>query len=67
MGLASTMQLIDNREIRRANAGFRYDPEIITDHPAVVLNLYGKGRVAYCAAFPAYDDVDDIHDLSCRH
>ena len=62
-GLLPTMQLIDNREIRQANAGYRYDPEIITDHPAIVLNRFGKGRVAYSAAFPAYDYVDNIHNL----
>jgi hypothetical protein len=39
-------------EIRQANAGYRYDPEILTDYPAVVLNRFGKGLVAYCAAYP---------------
>jgi len=62
-GMAPTMQLIDPEEIRQANAGFRYEAEIVTDHPAVVLNEVGKGRVAYLAGFPCYDYVDDIHDL----
>ena len=57
------MQLIDSREIRQANAGYRYEAEITTEHPAIVLNHFGKGRVAYCAAVPAYNYIDDIHDL----
>ena len=40
-----------------------YAPEIVTEHPAVVLNEYGKGRVAYCAAYPSFDYIDDIHEL----
>jgi Hypothetical glycosyl hydrolase 6/Beta-galactosidase trimerisation domain len=57
------MQLIDPQEIRQANAGYRYDPEILTGYPAVVLNRFGKGRVAYCAAYPSYDYIDNIHNL----
>ena len=62
-GRPPVMQLIDPKEIRQANAGYLYAPEIVTEHPAVTLNQYGKGRVAYLAAYPAYDYVDDVHDL----
>lgn len=62
-GMPPTMQLINPKEISQANAGFRYEAEIITEYPAVILNRFGKGRVVYCAPSPAYDYVDDIHDL----
>lgn len=62
-GKPPVMQLINPQEIRQSNAGYLYAPEIATDHPAVVLHRYGQGRVAYCASYPCYDYVDDIHDL----
>jgi hypothetical protein len=62
-GLPPVMQLIDPKEIRQNSAGHMYSPEIVTDHPAVVLNQYAKGRVAYFAAVPSFDYVDDLHDL----
>jgi hypothetical protein len=62
-GRPPVMQLINPKEIRQANAGYLYAPEIVTDHPAVVLHQYGRGRVAYCASYPSYDYIDDIHDL----
>jgi Hypothetical glycosyl hydrolase 6/Beta-galactosidase trimerisation domain len=62
-GRPPVMQLINPKEIRQANAGYLYAPETVTDHPAVVLHQHGKGRVAYCASYPCYDYVDDIHDL----
>ena len=61
--LAPVRQLTDSKQTRQANLGFSYAPEIVTEHPAVVLREYGKGRVAYCAAYPYFDYVDDIHDL----
>ena len=57
------MQLVNPKEVRQSSAGHLYSPEIVTDYPVVALNRYGKGRVAYCAAYPACDYIDDIHDL----
>lgn len=62
-GLPPVMQLIDSREVRQASAGYLYYPEILTEYPAVVLNSFGKGRVAYGASTPCYDSIDDIHNL----
>ena len=56
------MQLVDPKEVRQANA-FRYEAEMVTDYPAVVLNRHGKGRVAYCASYLPYDYVDNTHNL----
>jgi Hypothetical glycosyl hydrolase 6/Beta-galactosidase trimerisation domain len=63
IGLPPVMQLIDPKEIRQFNVGFLYSPEIVTDLPVIVLHEYGRGRVAYCAAVPFYDTVEDLHDL----
>jgi hypothetical protein len=60
--LPPTMQLLDGKEPRQALLHM-YAPEIITEYAPVVLNQYGKGRVAYFAGVPCYDYIDDIHDL----
>lgn len=62
-GAPPVMQLIDHKEIPQSNIGWLYEPEVSTKHPAVVLHQYGRGRVAYCASYPCYDCIDDIHDL----
>jgi hypothetical protein len=61
-GMAPSKQLYDPQEIRQPAVEL-YFPEVVTNHPAVVLNSYGKGRVAYGAAYPHYDHIDDLHDL----
>ncbi len=62
-GNAPVRQLVDPAEVRQSSVSAIYAPEIVTERPAIVLNRHGRGRVAYLAAFPCYDYVDDIHEL----
>jgi len=40
-------------------------PMIPTDHPALYLNSFGKGKALYCAASPETDPLKDTCDLFC--